>query len=333
MVSRVDFLRHMSSIGNYASRFFPKKFLRTLQNYYVYRPVMNKYKSLGDDLIFNSVFFEVRSRCNGACTFCAASVQNENRPDLSMSFNLYKKVIDDLARIGYSGRISYHINNDPLLFKPLPEFIGYARHRLPKSWIQILTNGRSLTPEKADRIIAAGLNELSINVYGHDKNAPLPQAILDIRYNVLPKYFDGSNILSGFGPSLDGRNIFRFSVFRRLIDEVLETRGGTSPNKPLKSDQPRGFCSYPFEQLNINALGQVSKCCCDFFFADPMGDLAKGSVMDIWNGTKFREVRRRLIDGDREALETCRNCDFYGVFGEDRYLPSHLSKLVYAMTK
>ena len=43
--------------------------------------------------IFNAIFFELRTRCNSKCNFCAASIQNEIRPDVAMPFQVYNKAI------------------------------------------------------------------------------------------------------------------------------------------------------------------------------------------------------------------------------------------------
>ena len=40
--------------------------------------------------LFDTVYFEIRTKCNSQCSFCAASIQNETRPDITMDFNLYK---------------------------------------------------------------------------------------------------------------------------------------------------------------------------------------------------------------------------------------------------
>jgi len=310
------------------------RILKAAQYFAVYRPIIVKNKlSAPRPPLFNGVFFEVRTRCNGTCPFCAASVGNEKREDSSMPFSLYEKVINELAELNFSGRIAYHINNDPLIFRPLPDFIAYARQALPGAWIQVLTNGKALTLKIADNILKSGLNELSINVYNDDLSAPLPKIISDISEEVVPKYYVSSLVKKGFGPDTAQSGIFRFNVFRRRLTEELETRGGSSPNKLIKAQGPRGFCEYPFTQLNISTKGIVSKCCSDFYFSDPMGNVYSQSLLDIWYGNKFTSVRQHLLSGNRSRLSQCRDCDFYGCFGGDRYLQTPLERFVYQITK
>src|SRR3990170_4553232 len=91
--------------------------------------------------LFEVVEFEIRSRCNSSCSFCAASVQFDTRPDTLIPGETFKKVIDELSEIEYTGRIAFHVNNEPLLDKRLPEFVRYARQKCPKAHIHIMTNG------------------------------------------------------------------------------------------------------------------------------------------------------------------------------------------------
>ena len=77
--------------------------------------------------LFRTVFFELRTLCNSRCSFCAAAVQSESRPDATMPFELYARVIDELARIDYCGQIAYHVNNEPLLVPDLDRFVAHAR--------------------------------------------------------------------------------------------------------------------------------------------------------------------------------------------------------------
>ena len=66
--------------------------------------------------------------------------------------------IDELAEIGYHGRICPVFYGEPLLEKRLVDFMRYIRTKLPKSWIEIYTNGDLLTPEKYSLLQQAGVD-------------------------------------------------------------------------------------------------------------------------------------------------------------------------------
>lgn len=261
--------------------------------------------------LFAAVFFEVVTRCNSRCQFCHASVQNEKRPATEMPFALYRKVVDELAGLSYTGRVAWHVNNDPLLFSGLEDFVAHARERLPKSHLQILTNGILLTPERGRALILAGVDEIQVDFYRERPGQELYANLRRFRDQVLPEFFPRAE--GAWRASADGSRRFLFKVVDRALDEVLTSRGGSSPNKAASSRACAGFCIYPWSQFNVTTDGRVSKCCSDFYFADPMGNVAQQGVLDIWHGEKFAAVRQALWRGDRSQLPQCARCDFFGV--------------------
>jgi len=265
--------------------------------------------------MFGSVFFELRTRCNGQCSFCAASIHNETRPDTTMPFDLYAKVIGQLKEINFSGRVAYHVNNDPLLVPDLERYVRHARENLPAAYLQILTNGKALNPRRADRLIETGIDELTVNHYDDDLSAPLPERLVKVRQETLPKFFGEDQIQSGSGPapSMEPKT-FYFNVHRRRETQVLNNRAGSAPNKQNDFDgRHLGFCRYPFSQFNITTDGRVSKCCQDLFFQEAMGNVAEQPLLDIWNGAPFQKVRTALYENDRAAHPMCGKCDYFGV--------------------
>jgi MoaA/NifB/PqqE/SkfB family radical SAM enzyme len=246
--------------------------------------------------LFKGIFFEVRSRCNGRCAFCMASIRHDTRPDVSMSYELYDSVLQQLKDLNYTGRIAYHVNNEPLLFPDLDRFVMRAALTVPKATTQVLTNGTLLTMERANRLVSSGLKELWVNYYSHTRSDLLPTfRAIDNKYGKTIKYM----------------------VLLRNEEEILNSRGGTAPNKKCDYTNKayRGKCYYPYRQFNINGVGLVSKCCADVLFSDPMGDVTKTSIIDIWNGEKFRHVRECLDASNRDALPSCKDCDFGGTKG------------------
>ena len=312
--------------------FAPRFAIKILQYLTIYRP---RIKELGITRSFNplfkAVYFEVRTRCNGRCEFCAASIQNDTRGDTMMPRETYDKVISQLKEINFSGRVTYHVNNDPLIFPHLVDFVDHARRELPHAWIQILTNGRILTVKKAENLIQAGINELSINYYMNDLDKDFPIKFYKIRYEVLPRYFNNNQIKEGHGPIRGEEREFKFNLIKRNISDILTNRAGSAPNKKQKTSKPRGFCDFPFNQFNITTDGRVSKCCAEFFFSDPMGNVNEEKILDIWEGEKFKHIRKYLLKGKRYVLEHCKNCDAYGV-GRP-YLRSRVSKYIYSITE
>ena len=110
-------------------------------------------------------FFEIRTRCNGHCRFCLASVESDPRVDMSMPETLFEKVLHDLVDLKYTDRIAFHNNSQPLLIKEFADFVSKAREKLPNCFIQILTNGRPLNMKRVEMLITLGANRIPVNVY------------------------------------------------------------------------------------------------------------------------------------------------------------------------
>jgi radical SAM protein with 4Fe4S-binding SPASM domain len=265
--------------------------------------------------LFDAVFFEVRTQCNSRCSFCAASIQNERRNKEEMSLDLYKKVLADLRDLHFSGRVAYHVTNEPLLFQGLETFVQHAREMLPASHIQIMTNGLLLTPRRGESLLRAGVDEIFFTFYRRSRGEGLPRNIREFQDSVLRRDFPlkkGDEYRKG-----DRSRRVAFKVQYRFLDDLLWSRGGTCPNKKPEGADIQGFCRFPWSQFNITTDGRVSKCCADVFFDDPMGNVCDQSVAQVWWGEKFSRVRRRLWEGDRRELPNCSRCDFFGLTNDE----------------
>ena len=325
--------RFKNTLALSARMLFPAGLQRSLQDRFIYKPVMaHKGIGPGEPPLFDTAFFELRTRCNGICPFCPASVGRDPRPDLKMEKGLFVKVLDELAAIGFQGRVSFYSNSDPLIFGDLTEFVGIAREKLPQAYFHILTNGRALTAKKAEELFRAGITDLTVNFYNDDLRAEFPRPVRKILTEVLPALFAPEEILvSGFGPEFDHPGGPRkYVVTRRIQNEVLDNRAGFAPNKLIPDKRPRGFCQYPFTQFIVTADGRVGQCCNDFTIDEPMGDVSRQGVMEVWQGEPFQELRRELLAGRRENHRLCDECDYFGV---KRIPEGLLSRFTHVMTR
>lgn len=283
----------------------------TLREKLFYKPLRRHYNiSVEEPGIFDTIFFEVITKCNSRCSFCAASVQNEKRETKQMPFALYQKAIDELATLDFSGRVAWHVNNDPLLFPDLVKFVAYAREKLPKARLQVMTNGLLLKPDIGEDLIKAGVDDIHIDFYRKHEGQELYPGIKAFMNDVIPRYFPRQEGCVHY--SEDGSKRLIFEIEWRFLGEIIASRGGTCPNKKANPAAVTGFCIFPWTQFNITADGRVNKCCADLYFSDPVGDLNTQSIMEIWRGKRLETVRKQLVKGNRQALPNCRECDYFG---------------------
>ncbi|MEO8520946.1 MAG: radical SAM protein [Acidobacteriota bacterium] len=91
------------------------------------------------------------------------------------------------------------------------------------------------------------------------------------------------------------RNIlfdFRPKVHPQLIDNYY------SPGAKLE-----GRCLYPFLHARVSFSGKMYFCP---FIRVEVGDLAESSLEDIWNGERYVDMRRRLVENG--IFPVCRRC-------------------------
>lgn len=138
----------------------------------------------------NSIYFELSNICNYSAihTKCPASIIKNKSV---MDSNVYKNVISDLSKIDFEGFISFHRYNEPLMDPRLISFISYARHKIPKSKLRILTNGYYLTQEIADELVASGLSLLEVTAYFEHEFQRLKNIKITIPYHVFMQNLDG----------------------------------------------------------------------------------------------------------------------------------------------
>lgn len=241
--------------------------------------------------IFGIVSVETRSGCNYECSFCPVSRSVDPRPVGELRWRDLEKIAGDLQAVDFSGTLALFGNNEPLLDRRIPEIVKLFRGRCPNADIRILSNGTVLKVPLVHALFEAGLSMLTVNNYSDGQRINAPVRLL----------FRAASELADYN--------IRVSV--RKKDEVLTSRGGTAPNKPLPTAR-RGFCALPFTDLYITYTGDVALCCFDAYGQVVMGNIRDSSLTDIWNAARFDEYRQQLAQLNRSALKVCNRCDFDG---------------------
>ena len=77
--------------------------------------------------------------------------------------------------------------------------------------------------------------------------------------------------------------------------------------EPLK--QP---CYYPFYKILIDHDGDVLMCSNDWKKEKTMGNLSNDSLLTIWSNDKFIDLRKKLLNSDRNH-KPCNVCDVNGI--------------------
>ncbi|MDX2175798.1 MAG: radical SAM/SPASM domain-containing protein [Candidatus Sumerlaeia bacterium] len=97
-----------------------------------------------------------------------------------------------------------------------------------------------------------------------------------------------------------------------MVPKPLSSGAPASVPHPTPNDAPPRTCGNPWTHMHIKSDGLVYPCC---FSGEVMGDLRKQSVEQIWNGEKYRDLRRSLTSGDYWG--SCRRASCNWVEGEN----------------
>lgn len=249
----------------------------------------------------NHIEIETVNRCNGICPFCPVNVNQPQRPYAKMSEELFRKIIDDLAKMNYSKGVALFSNNEPFLDERITEFQRYASEKLPNAVLWLFTNGKLLTFEKFIEILPY-LDNFIIDNYNDKKELNSPE--LKKIYDYVQEHQELSK---------------RVLIYFRLQNEVLTSRGGQAPNKQGTYDKfiASTLCTLPFKQLIIRPTGEVSLCCNDALGKYTLGDLRTQTISEVWNSEKHKAICREMLANGRKNLMLCRNCDHFAVPEEE----------------
>lgn len=249
---------------------------------------LRKKYDAGKQPLFSSVEIEVINRCNGICPFCPVNRNTDPRKLKKMDEALFKKIMDELGKMRYSGRLALHSNNEPFLDARIVEFAKYAREHVPHAHLYMYTNGTLLTMDKFKAIIPY-LDRMVIDNY--DDDLKLTENAANIH-----EYCKQDRMLNK-----------KVEIHVRKIHEILNTRGGQSPNNGKKRTLNMS-CILPYKQMVIRPDGKTSLCCNDPYGKYTLADLNRMSLYDAWHSRRYERIRKTLREG-RAGVKLCRYCD------------------------
>jgi len=252
---------------------------------------MWKYHDLRNYVYYGKIDFpndfniETTTHCNRRCSFCPNSKYDRGlkKNEVRMPFEMYKKIIDELAEYHFRGRIGPHFYGEPLTDERLPDFIKYTKEKLPKCRININTNGDLLTIEKYNQLIEMGVDKLTVGQYDDKPTKTMVTLLAYIKEHPEKKMY--------------------ISYKKFDTENQHSTRGGEI--KVKNPEPPR--CRSPLNPVVIDALGNVVLCCNDYHSSVILGNVIIESVMEIWNKPRYKKLRQHLRKGEYQ-LPICKVC-------------------------
>jgi radical SAM protein with 4Fe4S-binding SPASM domain len=114
----------------------------------------------------------------------------------------------------------------------------------------------------------------------------------------------------------------RMTIHRRVFHNAT----GHLPIAEEKRAASRTYhlCPYPWFSFMIASNGDVVACCRDLEHKTVLGNLFQQEFDEIWNGEKYRALRRDLVDRQPDKQAACVGCDM--PYDTEKFTLGHLAK-------
>ena len=259
---------------------------------------MNRIKEL------RLVEIELFNYCNRKCEWCPNSFIDRTNIK-KLNWNLFTKLIDELANNEYKGAITFSRYNEPLSNIPLlNKAIIYIKEKMPYCKCVTNTNGDFIVDNTFSNLL---IDELTIMDYDNigakqaEKKLLQCNAIIDeITSKYIYAHYNNMQILY----------YLNWEQNRKITD-----RGGILPQ--YKGPIRKRPCFEPKYFIGINYDGSVSPCCnirndCNQTSSYILGDLFTESLSDILKSEKSLSFTQSCEQGNFKDLICCKTCDNIG---------------------
>jgi radical SAM protein with 4Fe4S-binding SPASM domain len=243
--------------------------------------------------LFKHLNIETTNICTKRCSFCYFGNLSEMPKRELMSEELFKKIIGELIKIEFKGRISLYEINEPLTDPRIFDFIAYIKKKMPNVFQLLSTNGDLLTNEKLDKLFYSGLDKIIINAYTKKDLEKIKKLLKNYNYK--------------------GNSIILYDKTKKYVTKIWTSRGGSI--KKYKKDVSQKTCELIYVQMIVKSDGEVVSCVNDMWRKQVMGNLNDASIEEVWFGEKFEKLRKELEKGNRKHSILCSQCDYVGAGG------------------
>lgn len=287
----------------------------------------------------------ITNRCNFGCTFCPTGdfeLSKKSRPNGFMSVETLSKILKDIKGYGEKiKKISLVTDGEPFLHKEFVKFVNLIKESNITDRISTTTNISLMHRFNFDDIVKSGLTDIvfsieHVNKEGYKKvtrNYEKFDQILEnvknfyeakkrnkVSLNVHTKILDIGlseddklKFYELFSPYTDTINVDHVQDWAHS-DEIDLKKGDNKKNLTKdgfgRSSLPENemICSSLFMYQKIQWNGNVLACCVDWKHETSTGNIATGTLKNIWNGEKLKELRKLHINKQKHKNPACANC-------------------------
>jgi len=279
-----------------------------------------------------TLFVETTNNCNLSCEMCYRG----KRKCGYMSPDLFKKVVDDAAKIG-NICLSLHFGGETLVCPNFLEYLEYAMSKRKHFYnVGFFTNGMLFDKKIAEAVVRLDVDWVTWSLDG------IGEVTERIRRGSNYKLFEenlnrlleirGKNLkpVVGINMTVSTQTLEQFQeVFKvwggkvdhinsnPTIDEHFRVINQGQYGSKLDANAMRPPCYMPTHMLSILWNGDAVFCCHDVNGQGVVGNAYTSTLTEIWQGPKLEQVRKHLATKHFDSSELCGKCRKFSVRTEE----------------
>ncbi|MCP4763506.1 MAG: radical SAM protein [archaeon] len=271
---------------------------------------------------------EITNYCNLKCPMCPRNKMT--RKVEYMEFTLFKKIVDELEKINPRNggeKFRLHHFGESILHPRIKEFITYAEKKGMKTALS--TNANFLTPNKHSDILA-NLSTLFVSFDGYAKKTYEKHrvngnyertkenliALLKVKKNFhKPEIIISTLVTPDTQPELQKYEDFwlKKGADKVRLKTVHDWNGQKDIAKSIgyKQKISNALCTLFSDYFVVLVDGRVVPCCKDYDGECILGDLNKQTISEVWHSKRYRELRKKHLNGKKNEIKLCSKCSNY----------------------
>lgn len=286
-----------------------------------------------------SLSIEPTTACNLGCPECPSGLKQFTRPTGKLDLAFHDKMLDQVA--GSVFYINYYFQGEPFLH---PQFLSLIRAaKTKKIYTSTSTNAHFITKEKAEEIVASGLDRLIISIDGltqatyeqyrvHGKldkviaaskllveakqkaQSPTPHLIFQFlavqpNEHEIPAVFELGKEIGIDEVRIKTAQLYDFENGHPLLpknEKYARYKLGKDGKYHIKGN-PGNHCWRMWSGSVLTWDGKVVPCCFDKDAKHVLGDLKEKDFAEIWKSERYKNFRFGVLN-QRNKIDICNNC-------------------------
>jgi uncharacterized Fe-S cluster-containing radical SAM superfamily protein len=279
--------------------------------------------------MIKNLHIDISSACNHSCNFCS-NIDKRTKKKW-MKFDNFVKICENISEtVDISSLESCSISGqgEAILNKDIKKIVEWFSNKYNPKYFFLSTNGALLTNELSATLFEKGLDSIKISfnafsreeykeVHGvddYDKVIKNIKFILDLKRD---KYKSIKVLISSVTTKTEDevRSFFN-GIFKNRFSLIDECRAYGFDYTPMLEtgfgqDNITDKCSLPFNDIFVNAGGNMVICCKDYFEEVNAGSLLTNDFKSLWDGQIFSDIRRQHSNLKLKNNSLCFKCLSY----------------------